>query len=282
MISSISDTTALHNEVEMPWFGLGVLHVPDGEIAKDVVAHAVKVGYRLIDTAAVYGNEQGVGEGLTASGVDREEIFVTSKVWNSDQGYDQALAAFEASMKRLNLDYLDLYLIHWPGPDPSVFVETWRALEHLYESGRVRAIGVSNFNSEHLEQLSESSQVVPMVNQVEFHPRLQQPELIQYCQSNGILVEAWRPIMKGTVGELPLLVKIAERHGKTPVQVTIRWVMERGLIAIPKSQNPERIIENAQVFDFALTADEIEQINKLDAGERMGPEPATFDLDFAT
>jgi diketogulonate reductase-like aldo/keto reductase len=275
-----SDHTELLNGVMMPRFGLGVLHIPDGEITRSIVGAAIDSGYQLIDTAKVYGNEEGVGEAVRSSGVNRDKLFITSKVWNSDQGLENTLAAYEDTLDRMGLEYLDLYLIHWPGQRPALFVETWRALEQLYQSERVRAIGVSNFNIEHLDLLMGATEITPMVNQIEFHPRLQQPELVDFCHKNRIQLEAWRPIMKGAVNEIPLLREIGERYGKTPVQVTIRWVMDRGIVVIPKTQNPKRIIENADVFDFSLTNEEIESINALDASARLGPDPKTFNLEF--
>ncbi len=260
----------------MPRFGLGVYKSEPGAETKDAVIAAVQAGYRSIDTATFYENEQSVGEGLAAAGVPREEIFVTTKVWNSDQGYQRTLEVFEESMAYLQLQTLDLYLIHWPIAD--TFVETWRALEHLYHNGRVRAIGVSNFEPHHLEALKRESDILPVVNQVELHPYLQQKELRRYCRTAGIAVEAWSPIARGGVVDDPVLQEIATAHGKSPVQVTLRWELQHGIITIPKSVKPRRITENADIFDFELSAAEMDQIDGLDQGEagRLGPHPDTI------
>ena len=280
MGESIEATTTLQNSIQMPWLGLGVLHIPDGEVIEQVVQWALECDYRSIDTAAVYKNETGIGAALHKAVVPRDEIFLTTKLWNSDQGYESTLQAFQASLQRLGTDYVDLYLIHWPGPDASKFIDSWRALESLYKAGKARAIGVSNFQVHHLEPLLQESEIPPMVDQIEFHPHLQQPELIEFCVDQGIQVEAWRPIMKGDVINIELLQELGKKYGKTPVQVTLRWIIQRGFIAIPKSQDRDRIRDNANVFDFQLESDEIEQIDALDIGHRLGPDPDTFDLDF--
>lgn len=280
MIKSIKATTTLQNGIQMPWLGLGVLHIPDGETIEHAIQWALECNYRSIDTATVYKNETGVGAALNEAVVPRDEIFLTTKLWNSDQGYENTLQAFQASLKRLGTDYLDLYLIHWPGPDASKINDTWRALESIYKAGEARAIGVSNFQVHHLEALLQESDIPPMVDQIEFHPHLQQPELIQFCVDQGIQVEAWRPIMKGEVNDIVTLNELGRKYGKTPVQVTLRWILQRSIVAIPKSQNRGRIRENADVFDFQLEDDEIEQINSLDQSRRLGPDPDTFDLDF--
>ena len=272
----LSSTITLNNEVEMPRFGLGVYKSEPGAETKDAVIAALQSGYRSIDTATFYENEQSVGEGLAAAGVPREEIFVTTKVWNSDQGYQRTLDVFEESMTYLQLETLDLYLIHWPITD--TFLETWRALEQLYHDGRVRAIGVSNFEPHHLESLARKSNVVPAVNQVELHPYLQQRELRQYCREAGIAVEAWSPLARGAVLDDPVLQEIATAHGKNPVQVTLRWELQNGIITIPKSVKSHRITDNADVFDFELSAAEMDRIDGLDQGEqgRLGPHPDTI------
>lgn len=280
MINSVETATTLQNGIQMPWLGLGVLHIPDDEIIEHAIQWALECNYRSIDTATVYKNETGVGAALQEAVVPRDEIFLTTKLWNSDQGYESTLKAFQASLKRLGTDYLDLYLIHWPGPDSSKINDTWRALESIYKAGEARAIGVSNFQVHHLEALLQESDVPPMVDQIEFHPHLQQPELIQFCVDQGIQVEAWRPIMKGEVNDIVTLNELGRKYGKTPVQVTLRWILQRSIVAIPKSQNRGRIRENADVFDFQLEDDEIEQINSLDQSRRLGPDPDTFDLDF--
>lgn len=270
----------LANGIEMPLLGLGVFQIPDGADVVNAVRCALETGYRSVDTAAAYKNEEGVGVALNQTDIPRDEIFLTTKVWNSDQGYEKTLKAFEASRKRLGTEYIDLYLVHWPGPDVSLYRETWRALEFLYESGVARAIGVSNFHPHHIESLLQESDVAPMVNQVEFHPRLQQPELINYCTDHNIQIEAWRPIMKGDVNDIELLLKLGAKYRKTPVQITLRWIIQRGIVAIPKSVNSERIRENAGIFDFLLENDEMEQIGRLDLGQRFGPDPEVFQQDF--
>lgn len=278
MIKHISDAATLHNGVSMPWLGLGVLHVADGETVENAVRWALETGYRHIDTAAIYGNEAGVGRAIKQSGVPRAEIFVTSKVWNRDQGYDQALAAFEASLDRLEMDYVDLYLVHWPVEDK--FKETWRALETIYDSGRARAIGVSNFLVHHLASLLEDAHIVPMVDQVEFHPYLQQPDLQAFCRERQIQLEAWRPIMKGKVNDVPELVKLGQKYDKTPAQITLRWMIQRGVVVIPKSEQQARIKSNADIFDFELEAQDLGLIDGLDRHERLGADPDNFHFDF--
>jgi diketogulonate reductase-like aldo/keto reductase len=233
---------------------------------------AIQAGYRSIDTAAIYKNEVGVGKGIQQSGVPREELFITTKVWNEDQGHESALRAFEQSLSKLGLDYLDLYLIHWPGKDK--YKETWRALEQLYREGKVRAIGVSNFQIHHLTELMKDSDVVPAVNQVEYHPRLSQKELLQFCQSKGIQLEAWSPLMQG--GELltnPTIQKIGEKYGKTSAQVILRWDVQNGVVTIPKSVREQRIRENADFFNFTLSLEDMQQIDALNENKRVGSNP---------
>lgn len=267
----LSSTVRLNNGVEMPRFGLGVFRAEDGKEVENAVMAALKNGYRSIDTAAVYDNEKGVGTGIKKSGVPREEIFLTSKVWNSDQGYKSTLKAFEDSLERLQTDYLDLYLIHWPKGKLSV--ETWKAMEELYEKGLIRAIGVSNFLVHHLEDFLPACNVVPAVNQVEFHPELIQPELLGYCQEKGIQPEAWSPIMKGKVLNIPVLQALAAKYGKTPVQIVLRWDIQKGVVTIPKSVKPERIIANADIFDFELSDEDMAKIDRLDKSKRIGFHP---------
>jgi diketogulonate reductase-like aldo/keto reductase len=228
------------------------------------IASALELGYRLIDTATSYGNEAEIGAALRQAGVAREELFVTSKVWPSDQGYDRTLMAFETSRSRLGLDYLDLYLIHWP--EPRLTTQTWRALEELHAAGAVRAIGVSNFTHEDLAQLDSTANMPPAVNQIEFHPHLQRPELIAECRVRGIAIEAWSPLMRGRVEGVPKLVEIGKTHGKTAAQVTIRWILQKNIITVPKSTHEARLRENADVFDFALSAAEMAAIDALDRG----------------
>jgi diketogulonate reductase-like aldo/keto reductase len=275
-IKNINDATVLPNGLKMPWLGLGSLYIPDGEAVENAVRWALEVGYRSIDTASFYENEVGVGQAIKQSGIPRAEIFVTSKVWNTEQGYDNTLAAFEASLKRLDMDYVDLYLVHWPVAGK--FKETYRAMESIYESGRARAIGVSNFLIHHLADLLEEARIVPMVNQVEFHPFLQQPDLQAFCRKHQIQLEAWRPIMKGRVRQVPKLIELGQKYGKTPIQVTLRWILQHEIVAIPKSQNKQRIQDNADIFDFELEPEDMALIDGLDRGERLGPDPDSFDF----
>nr|WP_214287091.1 aldo/keto reductase [Bacillus subtilis] len=255
----------------MPWFGLGVFKVENGNEATESVKAAIKNGYRSIDTAAIYKNEEGVGIGIKESGVAREELFITSKVWNEDQGYETTLAAFEKSLERLQLDYLDLYLIHWPGKDK--YKDTWRALEKLYKDGKIRAIGVSNFQVHHLEELLKDAEIKPMVNQVEFHPRLTQKELRDYCKGQGIQLEAWSPLMQGQLLDNEVLTQIAEKHNKSVAQVILRWDLQHEVVTIPKSIKEHRIIENADIFDFELSQEDMDKIDALNKDERVGPNP---------
>ncbi|MDZ5722714.1 glyoxal/methylglyoxal reductase, partial [Bacillus sp. SXabc123] len=269
--TSLKDTVKLHNGVEMPWFGLGVYKVENGSEATESVKAAIKNGYRSIDTAAIYKNEEGVGIGIKESGVAREELFITSKVWNEDQGYETTLAAFEKSLERLQLDYLDLYLIHWPGKDK--YKDTWRALEKLYKDGKIRAIGVSNFQVHHLEELLKDAEIKPMINQVEFHPRLTQKELRDYCKAQGIQLEAWSPLMQGQLLDNEVLAQIAEKHNKSVAQVILRWDLQHEVVTIPKSIKEHRIIENADIFDFELSQEDMDKIDALNKDERVGPNP---------
>jgi diketogulonate reductase-like aldo/keto reductase len=266
----------LHNGVKMPQLGFGVWRV-SAEDGVDAVKNAIEVGYRHIDTAAVYKNEEQVGEAIRQSGVPREELFITTKVWNSDQGFDSTLRAHEDSLKRLGLDYVDLYLVHWPVKGK--YVETYKALEKLYDEKQVRAIGVSNFHIHHLEDLAAHCNIKPMVDQVELHPILAQVELQQYLNKNGIALEAWSPLMQG--GELltnPVISEIAQKHNKTSAQVILRWHMQRDIIAIPKSITPSRIRENFQIFDFELTSEDMTSINKLNENRRVGSDPDNFNF----
>ncbi|MEQ2465353.1 aldo/keto reductase [Niallia hominis] len=275
MISNLKSTTTLHNGVEMPWLGLGVFLVKDGEEVVNSVKAALEVGYRSIDTAA-YKNEEGVGKAIAESNVPREELFITTKVWNADQGYEATLAAFDVSMKKLGLDYLDLYLIHWPLPSQGKFVDTWKALEQLYKDGRVRAIGVSNFKVHHLEEIIANSEIVPMVNQVEYHPRFNQRELHDFCKKHGIQLEAWSPLMQGGLLEEPILVELAKKYNKSPAQIIIRWDIQTGVVTIPKSVKPHRIAENKDVFDFELSEEDMDKISALNQDQRMFANPDTF------
>ncbi|HFK1452236.1 TPA: aldo/keto reductase [Bacillus pacificus] len=280
MMKNLQSTTTLHNGVEMPWFGLGVFKVEDGPELVEAVKSAIKAGYRSIDTAAIYGNEKAVGEGIRAgikeAGISREDLFITSKVWNSDQGYETTLAAYEESLKKLELDYLDLYLVHWPVEGK--YKDTWRALETLYKEKRVRAIGVSNFQIHHLQDVLADADMKPMINQVEYHPRLTQKELQAFCKEQGIQMEAWSPLMQGQLLDNETLQAIAEKHGKTTAQVILRWDLQNGVITIPKSTKEHRIIANADVFNFELTKEDMEKIDALNQNHRVGPDPDNFDF----
>jgi methylglyoxal/glyoxal reductase len=277
---NLQDTTTLHNGVEMPWFGLGVFKVEEGPELVNAVKVAIKHGYRSIDTAAIYENEEGVGqgirEGLKEAGISREDLFVTSKVWNADLGYESAIAAYEESLKKLGLEYLDLYLIHWPVEGK--YKEAWRALETLYKQGKVKAIGVSNFQIHHLKDLMEDAEVKPMVNQVECHPRLTQKEVQAFCKEQGIQLEAWSPLMQGELLDNDILQAIATKHGKSVAQVILRWDLQNGIVTIPKSTKEHRIVENSTVFDFELTEEEMIQIDGLNQNHRVGPDPDNFDF----
>lgn len=272
-IRQIDDCAVLNNGVRMPWLGLGVFQVEDGEEVIGAVRHALETGYRSIDTAAGYRNEAGVGEAIRQSGIPREQLFVTTKLANKDQGYESTLRAFEESRRKLGLEYLDLYLIHWPGRDK--YVETWKAFEKLHKDGYIRAIGVSNFKIHHLETLKQHSDTIPAVNQVEFHPLLFQEELLAYCASEGIRLEAWSPIMKGNLN-LPTLTELAAKYGKTPAQIVLRWDLQHEVVTIPKSVRPERIRENAGIFDFELSTEDMKAIDRLHQNHRFGPDPDEF------
>jgi len=266
----------LYNGYEMPRLGLGVHRAKAGEEVETAITCALKTGYRSIDTATYYQNEQSVGKAIIESDVPREEVFLTTKVWNSDQGYRSTISAFELSLERLQTNYLDLYLIHWPQNQQTP--ETWKAMEELYRKGQVRAIGVCNFLVRHLKSLIEKSSLKPMVNQFEFHPELVQPDLLQFCKDQQIQPEAWRPIMKGRVNELALLKQLSEKYQKSPVQIVLRWDIQKGVVTIPKSVTPERIIHNANVFDFELSSDDVAKIDRLDRFARMGEDPAAFNF----
>jgi 2,5-diketo-D-gluconate reductase A len=268
-------TVTLNNNVQIPQLGFGVFQVPPDDTER-VVSLALETGYRSIDTAAAYHNEQGVGKAIASSGLARDEVFVTTKLWNADHGYDQALRAFDTSARRLGLDTVDLYLIHWPMPSVDRYVETWRALEKLAADGRVRAIGVSNFTAEHLRRLITETGTVPAVNQVELHPYFPQTELRTLHAEHGIATEAWSPLAQGAVLSDATITRLAERYGVTPAQVVLRWHLQIGNIVIPKSVTPERIAANIDVFDFELSDEEIGRIDGLDRGRRTGPDPARF------
>jgi 2,5-diketo-D-gluconate reductase A len=265
----------LHDGVEIPQLGFGVFQVPP-EDTRAVVEDALEAGYRHIDTAAAYRNERGVGEALRASGFPREEVFVTTKLWNSQQGYDEALAGFEASLGRLGLDRVDLYLIHWPMPTEDRFVDTWRAFERIHEEGGARTIGVSNFRIEDLERLERETLTRPTVNQIELHPWLQQAELRRWHAEHDAATEAWSPLAKSRHLDNEAIMSIAAAHGRSPAQAILRWHIQLGNIVFPKSVTPERIRENIDIFDFELSAEEMAQIESLDSGGRTGPDPSEF------
>lgn len=280
MMKNLQSTTVLHNGVEMPWFGLGVFKVEDGPELVEAVKAAIKAGYRSIDTAAIYENEKAVGEGILAgikeAGITREDLFVTSKVWNADQGYETTLAAYEESLNKLGLDYLDLYLVHWPVEGK--YKETWRALETLYKENRVRAIGVSNFQIHHLQDVIKEAEIKPMINQVEYHPRLTQKELQMFCKEQGIQMEAWSPLMQGQLLDNDILQEIANKYDKSIAQIILRWDLQNEVVTIPKSTKEHRIIANAAIFDFELAREDMEQIDALNENYRVGPDPDNFDF----
>jgi 2,5-diketo-D-gluconate reductase A len=266
---------SLHDSARIPQVGLGVWQTPDNEAAPAVKA-ALDAGYRHVDTAAVYENEQGVGEGIRQSGVSRSDIFLTTKLWNTDQGYEQTLKAFEASLKRLGTDYVDLYLIHWPSAHRGLFVDTWKALVTLKEEGRAKSIGVSNFYPEHIEKIVAETGVAPVINQIELHPDFQQRESRAFHEKHKIATQSWSPLGQGKLLGHPVIAEIAQKLGRTPAQVIIRWHIENGLVVIPKSVTPSRIVENFKVFDFKLSAEDLDKLNGLDdAGARIGPDPKT-------
>ncbi|WP_026174156.1 aldo/keto reductase [Effusibacillus pohliae] len=271
----ISDCTVLHNGVEMPWLGLGVWRVKEGQEVESAVRWAIEAGYRSIDTAAIYGNEVGVGRAIRDAGVRREDLFITTKVWNADQGYESTLQAFEQSRKKLGLDYIDLYLIHWPVKGK--YKATWKALEKLYKDGFVRAIGVSNFQIHHLQDVMADCEIKPMVNQVEFHPLLTQKELLGFCQAQQIQLEAWSPLMQGNLDH-PTLAELSRKYEKTPAQIVLRWDLQQQVVTIPKSVTHSRILENANVFDFELSTEDMGKIAAMNRNKRFGPDPDNFDF----
>ncbi len=276
MSISFDTTTALHGNVPIPLLGFGTFKVKDGSEVEQAVATALDLGYRHIDTAAIYRNEEGVGRAVGASGIDRSEIFVTTKLWNGDQGYESTLAAVDASLEKLGMDYIDLYLVHWPKPEHTR--ETWRAMEEIQATGKARAIGVSNYLTHHLDQLLEHATVLPSINQIQFHPHLQSPDLVDYCQGRGIVLEAWGPLKQGQIIDDPELSNIAATHGVTVPQVVLRWMLQRGVVAIPKSVTPSRIATNADLYEFELSTDEMAVINAMDRDDRVGPHPDHIDF----
>ncbi|MGE7824805.1 aldo/keto reductase [Paenibacillus sp. NPDC093718] len=270
---TFTDGPTLNDGVKMPWLGLGVWKTKEGEEVIQSVKSAIAAGYRSIDTAAIYGNEEGVGQAIRESGVSRDELFITTKVWNDDQGYEKTLQAFETSRKKLGLDIVDLYLVHWPGKDK--YLDTWKALIHLQKEGLVRSIGVSNFQIRHLQHIIEDTGVVPVVNQVELHPLLSQKELLGFARENQIVLEAWSPLMQGNLDQ-PVLAQIAEKYGKTTAQVILRWDIQNGVIVIPKSVKEHRIRENADIFDFELSAEDMAAMDGLNQNKRFGSNPDEF------
>ncbi|NNL08315.1 MAG: aldo/keto reductase [Croceitalea sp.] len=275
-ITNLKGTFTLNNGVKMPYFGLGVYLSEDGQEVINAVKWALEMGYRHIDTAAVYKNEEGVGQGIKESQVPREDIFVVSKVWNSDQGYENTLRAFDASLERLGLEYLDLYLIHWPVANK--YKDTWRAMERLYNEKRIRAIGVSNFMQHHLEDLLTTAKVVPAVNQMEFHPYLVQQDLLDFCIAKGIQYEAWSPMMQGKIFDMEEFKTLAKKYNKSIAQIVLRWDLQKGVITIPKSSKKERIKSNADIFDFELSKEDIHLLDQMHKGRRFGPDPDNFDF----
>ncbi|MDW0111072.1 aldo/keto reductase [Sporosarcina aquimarina] len=274
MATTYSETKTLANGVQMPRFGLGVYKMTDSKKTIEAIQYALQNGYRAVDTAAIYENESETGEAIRASGIPREELFITSKVWNTDQGYDQTLRAFETSLKKLELDYLDLYLTHWPVSE--TFVETYRAIERLYEEKLIRVPGVSNHHIHHLEKLSVTANIAPMVNQVELHPLLTQVPLRDYCEEQNMAITSWSPLARGKLLDNPVLTEIGKAHQKTAAQVIIRWHLQSDLIVIPKSITPERILENSQIGDFVLSDEEMKMIDALNRNERTGTDPDTI------
>ncbi len=273
MTLTIESTTTLNNGVEMPMLGLGTWQIRDGKPVRRAIEWALEAGYRHIDTAAMYGNERGVGQAVRESGVPRAEIFVTTKLWNDDHGYDQALRAFDESLRKLDLDYVDLYLIHWPVPGTRQ--ETWRALEKIYKEGRAKAIGVSNYTIRHIEDLLGSAEVAPTVNQVEFHPWLYQKDLLEYCGEHEIQLEAYSPLTKGNRLDNPRVGEIAEKYGKSPAQILIRWALEHDVVVIPKSSDKQHIRDNADVFDFEISEEDLCRLDDLDEDYRCTWDPTS-------
>ncbi|MGX7205883.1 aldo/keto reductase [Enterococcus pingfangensis] len=279
MIHSLTDKIVLNNGVEMPGLGLGVFQIPDEDTA-EVVKTGIINGYRLIDTAQIYGNEEGTGrgikEGLAATGLKREDLFVTSKVWNAHISKEEALASFEQSLEKLQLDYLDLFLIHWPGKDS--YREAWLALEELYAAGKVRAIGVSNFERHHLVDLLSYAKVAPVLNQIELHPKLAQKDVRSFCEQYDIKIQAWSPLMQGQLLTHPVIEEIAQKHGKSTAQVILRWDIQQAILLVVKSVHKERMLSNADVFDFTLDQTDLEKLDRLNEGLRSGPHPDEFDF----
>jgi len=275
-ITDLKGTVELNNGIKMPYFGLGVFQMQEGDEVINSVKYALEIGYRHIDTAALYENEKGVGEAIRQTNIPREKIFLTTKVWNSDQGYDKTLRAFEKSLNKLGFEYIDLYLIHWPVKNK--YIETWKALEKLYKEGRVKAIGISNFLIHHIEEILQSSEITPMVNQVEFHPYVVQQELLNFCKKNKIQFEAWSPLMQGQITSVKEINALAKKYNKTEAQIVLRWNLQKDVVTIPKSVHRDRIFSNSQIFDFEITEEDMRLIDGLDKNQRIGPDPDNFNF----
>ncbi|WP_329384374.1 aldo/keto reductase [Anaerofustis butyriciformans] len=283
-MNKLTDTFKLNNGIDIPCIGYGTFQTPDGKSVEDGVKEALKIGYRHIDTAYFYQNEKGVGKAIRESGIKREDIFVTSKLWNSDRGYESAKAAFEKTMDNLGLEYLDLFLIHWPAIKKQfdnaeeINAETWKAFEEIYETGRVKAIGLSNFLPHHIDKLMKTAKIKPMVNQIEFHPGFAQIETAKYCLENDIVVEAWSPLGRKEVLENETLVELAKKYNKSTAQICIRWVLQHDILPLPKSVTPNRILENSQVFDFEISEDDMKTIDNIPCcgGQCANPDDVDF------
>lgn len=273
-MSTVPNVT-LNDGTTIPQLGFGVFQIPNDQVTA-AVKTALDVGYRSFDTAAVYRNEAGTGRAIAESGIPRSEVYVTTKLWNTEQGYDSTLRAFDASLSRLGLEYVDLYLIHWPTPKRDAYVDTWRAFEKIRADGRARSIGVSNFHRPHLERLLAETDIAPVLNQVELHPNLPQTDLRAFHAAHDIATEAWSPLATGNLVDDPVITAIADRIGRTPAQVILRWHIQLGNVVIPKSANPGRIRSNFEIFDFTLTDDDLAHIATLDNGKRTGPNPENF------
>lgn len=276
MLNNINKTVKLKNGIKMPMLGLGTWLASNGQEVENAIRIALDVGYRSIDTAAIYGNEKSVGKAIRESDIPREQIFVTSKLWNSDQGFNSTLKAFNNSIRKLNINYLDLYLIHWPVRNK--YKESWKALEKLYSEKKVRAIGVSNFHIHHLNDLLKEADIIPTVNQVEFHPYLTQTELKQYCSKYSIQFEAWSPLMQGNFMSVPTIHNLSEKYGKTPAQIILRWDIQHNVVTIPKTIHEDRIKENVNIYDFELTVEDMKKIDSLNKDHRFGPDPDSFNF----